>query len=409
MKTARWCWRWLSAFTLIELLVVVAIIAILAALLLPALIAARERARRSVCSNNLNQIGKGVELYVGMYRDYFPGGCGWYWEPPAGYNGAGDNTETFAHRSEETGTYDRISVCPTYHGGNDPVGLFRTLGAGRYRDPATRPTELKMAPRGLGWLIYTGAVADAKVFYCPSAHEVMIRQDTQWGTCYPQNIRDWASAGGFDRKTLTHGDWPHWEYNGLHGEHAIMGQYSYRNQPVHVPANSTILRDYTRKDVVTLPYTKPTIATAANCPVFKTVRRLATRALVSDGFDKCDNYANRPYGGDVTPGFGYRVHKDGYHILYGDSSVHWYGDVEQRVIYWDMYNSGDTWGAYTSGALTSNSGLGFACTMVWNNFRGGEVNNGMLAALVWHYFDEFVDLDRIEDEENEYEVPNRYL
>ena len=68
----RRAFRWLLSFTLIELLIVVAIIGILAALLLPALVAARTSAKVSSCAANLRQIQLGIVMYADDYNDVIP-------------------------------------------------------------------------------------------------------------------------------------------------------------------------------------------------------------------------------------------------------------------------------------------------------------------------------------------------
>lgn len=112
------------AFTLIELLVVIAIIAILAAMLLPALSNAKERALRTSCTSNLRQIGIAVNMYTGDANDWMPI-CGW----PEGQN-----------------PWQTYSACRVTPGTMNLTRGFISLG-----------------------LLYRiKAIPDPKVFYCPS-------------------------------------------------------------------------------------------------------------------------------------------------------------------------------------------------------------------------------------------------
>jgi len=402
---------WLAAFTLIELLVVVAIIAILAAMLLPALTAAREKARRAACANNMSQVARGLENYLSDYNEYYPcwpgGGLGL---PPDGF--------TWCFKDQDTPTWER-GTCTVNHGsgsshtppihkypykymdayfggkpGDTPVRVdgtyslaYRTIAFADKSPVGTwTPGQLNCAPQGLGYLVTGDYLPDVTALYCPSAKgmpaDTLGYRDRTPPAC---SVRDWKTIGGFDRNALMYGEYSNFNFGHNYGKTAdiAMAQcsYAYRNTRLGVWGPWHVWQDGTRTQKYSnyyprgyyIPGVRPIVHPRVNQALFLTPRQLKGRALVADTFSKgvkfdalgrpTREYWRQPIAASrLIAGFGLKGHKQGYNTLYGDGHVQWFGDPDERIIWHTQgINNGYTC-AYTA-----------YVSMMWGNFFYGSV------------------------------------
>ncbi len=216
-----------SGFTLVELLVVITIIGILISLLLPAVQAAREAARRLQCANNMKQMGLALHNYASAHDSFFPPGS-----PGAGKNGLFTHMLPYLEQQPlydqidlNVSTYDQLvagkpgfTVISTYVCPSWPYATLYTAAttnvlpgavtlyqgvAGAYPDvaPFVKTAPGNIPKNGMfGWAMARAiaSVRDGLSNTLAMGEFVQIDYSGNWFPTAPGNVRPWIMAGSSD-------------------------------------------------------------------------------------------------------------------------------------------------------------------------------------------------------------------
>jgi hypothetical protein len=300
--------------------------------------------------------------------------------------------------------------------GIKPSGASNKFGAG----------VLNHAPNGMGYLLSSGYLPDAKTFYCPSGEGIaqdFVAQDSWVGGW---RLGDWKTAGGFDAQTMTYGNWNAASSSWAVTTSVLWSHYAYRNALMAHGYAPWCAAYEGQNGATMLNMTKPGVRARFAAPFFPTQKILGGRALVVDTFSKGNikdalgrqvftgNSGNTPASlaeTTASAGMGAAMHRDGYNVLYGDWSAKWYGEPQQQTIWhaqgygtWPSPDTRTTGLGCTGGSWSYSEATGQLCNNIFYTDCGPFQSTTCLSnsgynswvitsAKVWHDFDASAGVD----------------